>query len=363
MRGLYIHIPFCKHICNYCDFPKRVARNERQIEEYINFIINDFSKYEKYYHDVKTIYIGGGTPNILSDNLLEKLFNAIQKLNINPIEYTIEINPELLTINQILLFKKYRINRVSIGVETFINDDLVKLNRHHTKEDAIRSVKLLKENGINNINIDLIYAHPFDNMDKVLLNLKEFIKLDVNHISYYSMILEDKTVFNYLINKNELELLDNEIEGKMYEEIIKYLKEHNYHHYETSNFAKIGFESKHNMLYWDACEYIGIGCGASGYLDDLRYTNNFSLKKYYNNEKDIEHLSITDKKNEFMMLGFRKIDGISFDDYQKRFNSTIFDDFNLQKLIDKGLLEFDDLKIRLTPKGQMLANEVFMEFV
>ena len=215
MRGFYIHIPFCKHICNYCDFPKRIAKCENQIIEYIDFLIKEIDSYKSYMNSVSTIYIGGGTPNILNDDLLEKLFFKIQSLNIDFKEYSIEINPELLTENQVLLFKKYGINRVSIGVESFNLEHLKKLNRHHSKEDVINSVNLLKKHGITNINIDLMFAHPFDTLNDVKNNLEEFFKLDVNHISYYSMILEDKTVFSYQLEKNMIKLLDEEVEALM----------------------------------------------------------------------------------------------------------------------------------------------------
>ena len=363
MRGLYIHIPFCKHICNYCDFPKRIAKNENQINEYVNYLIKELDNYKNYYNTVKTIYIGGGTPNLLNDELLERLLLKIISLNISFEEFSIEINPELLCANQVKLFKKYGIKRVSIGVETFNDEDLKKLNRHHTKKTAIDAVNLLKENGINNINIDLMFAHPYDTLDKVKENIKEFLKLDVNHISYYSMILEEKTVFSHLIDTGKLKLLDEDLEAKMYEYIIKTLKENGFKHYETSNFARDGYESKHNLIYWNSLEYVGVGAGASGYLDSVRYTNNKVLSKYYNGEKETEVISFEEKKKEFMLLGFRKIDGVSISEYHNRFNSNMLDDFDLEKLISKNLIKIEGDMVLLTEKGTMLANEVFIEFV
>ena len=241
MRGLYIHIPFCKHICNYCDFPKRVAQNNNQIEEYIDFICNDFENYKNYFNSIKTIYIGGGTPNLLSDFLLDKFLNKIKEQNFNVEEYTIECNPEFISQSQILILKKYGVNRISLGVESFIDEDLKKLNRHHTSKEAIDAVKLLKENQFDNINIDLIFAHPFDSLDKIKKNLEIFYDLGIPHLSYYSMILEEKTVFNHLLNLGKIKLLDNDTEANMYEYIISNLKEHGYHHYETSNFAYKGY--------------------------------------------------------------------------------------------------------------------------
>lgn len=363
MRGLYIHIPFCKHICSYCDFPKRIAANEHQIDKYIDFIIEDIDNYKKYFPSIKTIYIGGGTPNFLSDYNLKRLLEKIDSLNLSPLEYTIECNPEFISLNQIELFKKYGINRVSLGVESFFDSDLEFLNRHHTKADAIKAIQLLRSNGITNINIDLIFAHPNDTLEKIKCSLDEFLKLDLPHISYYNMILEEKTIFSNMLSKGEIKLLDNDIEASMYELIIDTLKKNGYHHYETSNFAKPGFESIHNQLYWDSLEYIGIGAGASGYLDSIRYTNDAKIKSYYLNEKEEEVISLKEKKKEYFLLGFRKIDGVSILEYKKRFNSNPLDDFDFNLLKEKCLVFIDDDKIKLTKKGIMLTNEVFMEFV
>lgn len=363
MRGLYIHIPFCKHICSYCDFPKRIAKNDEQIKIYIGFLLKEIERYKEYLDRVKTIFIGGGTPNMLSDELLEELLSSVQKYVKEPLEFTIECNPELITNNQIELFKKYGVNRVSLGVESFIDEDLVKLNRHHTKKKALEVIKMLKEKGITNINIDLIFAHPFDSLEKVKTNLEIFSTLDIPHLSYYSMILEDKTVFKYLYDNNKLELVAEDDAAIMYEYIINYLKKNGYHHYETSNFAKNGFESRHNLLYWQEEEYVGVGAGAAGFLNNIRYTNSYHLDKYYEGCKEEEVLSNEDIKKEYMMLGFRKIDGISISDYLKRFNTNIFDDFKFDKLMKEELIEIKDDFITLTQKGIMLANEVFMEFI
>lgn len=364
MRGLYIHIPFCKHICNYCDFPKRIAINSFQIEEYVNFIIKEIEEYKEFYPSVKTIYIGGGTPNLLSDELMIKLLKKINEQNIDYDEFTIECNPEFITKSQLEIFKRFGINRISLGVESFNDEDLIKLNRHHTKSDAIESINLIKQMGFKNINIDLIFAHPFDSLMNVKKNLEIFYSLKVNHISYYSLILEEKTVFNHLINQGELKLLDNDTEAVLYDYIINDLKKHGYHHYETSNFAYIGYESKHNQVYWNSNEYIGIGAGASGYLNSKRYTYDSRLKHYYNKEF-IEQTFITEaeKKKEFFLLGFRLIDGVSLLEYQTRFNSDPLKDFNFKKLEDAGLIYINKDKVKLTQKGIMLANDVFMEFI
>ena len=185
--GLYVHIPFCKHICSYCDFCKMVPSNKELVSKYIDRMINEFDLYEKYYKDVETIYIGGGTPNSLDDLTLETVLQKISSLNINPKEYSIEINPELLTLSQVILFKKYGINRVSMGAESMDDNILKLLGRHHTSEDVINAYNLLKNNGIENINIDIIYAHPWDNFDLLNDTIDKVLSLNPPHLSFYTL--------------------------------------------------------------------------------------------------------------------------------------------------------------------------------
>jgi len=337
------------------------------MREYIEYITNELNHYKDMYDDIETIFIGGGTPNALPLDLLEKLFIAIknfsEKQNIK--EYSIECNPELINQNQVSLFTKYKINRVSLGAESFNDDILKKLGRHHKKDDIIKSVNILKDNGIYNINVDLIFAHPYDTMALVKENLNEFYSLKIPHISYYSMILEDKTVFKYLYDRNKIELPDEDTQADMYEYIIQDLSNHEFKQYEISNFSKDGFESIHNKLYWQDKEYIGIGLGASGYLDSRRYTNSFKFDDYYKNKLEYEEiLSKEDSCKEFMMMGFRMIEGPSKVEFFNRFNVSINEMFKieLEKLINEDLIVETKTNYKLTHKGLMLANLVFMEF-
>lgn len=361
--GLYIHIPFCAHICNYCDFPKMVSNNDIK-HKYILRLLEEFDLYNNYYSRVNTIYIGGGTPNCLDISDLELLLNKISSLNIKPIEYSIEVNPELLNETQINLFKKYGINRVSIGAESFNDSHLLYLGRHHKKEDIINSINLLRRNGINNINIDLIYAHPLDSISNICEELKIIKSLNIPHISLYSLILEERTVFYYKWLKNEFSECIEDDAADMTQYIDASLKELGYNHYEISNYAKDGYKSIHNTSYWKCKEYIGLGLGASGYLDEVRYDNTKVLSKYLSSfEKDEQKLSIKDKKGEYFMLGLRMLDGVSLKEYIKIFKSDPFFDFNINKLIKEGLVEIFDDNLRLTSRGLMLGNIVFEEFV
>ena len=364
MKGLYIHIPFCKSICSYCDFAKRVSSLEFY-NNYIDRLLSEIDSYKGNLFDVDTVYIGGGTPNVLPLNLLEKLFTKIEDVLVKSKENSIELNPELVTNELCMLLNKYNFNRVSLGVQT-VNDNSIKiLNRHHTKDDIIRSFDLLHSNNINNINVDLIFGIPNTDINDVRDDLDFILKLNPTHISYYSLIIEDKTILKYQIDNGLYKVLDDDKISDMYDYIRKRLKNEGYIHYEISNFAKEGYYSKHNMKYWDIDEYIGVGLAASGYIDGERYYNNSDLKAYFSDFKEYsDKLTINDQKNEFMMLGLRLIGGVSISKYNKKFNSNIFDDFEvINELIKKNLLEVVDDKIRIPYDKLFIANIVWSEFV
>ena len=364
MKGLYIHIPFCKTICTYCDFTKRVS-NENNFIKYINRLSEEIDSYNDNLFSIDTVYIGGGTPNVLPLALLEQLFKKIENILKVSKENTIELNPELITNDLCILLKKYNFNRVSLGIQT-VNDKSIKLlNRHHTKDDVINSFKLLRENGINNINCDLIFGIPNTNIDDVKNDLEFILNLNPTHISYYSLILEEKTILKYQVDNNLIDMLDDDIVADMYDYIRDVLKNNNYIHYEISNFAKSGYESIHNKIYWNVEEYIGVGLGASGYLGGYRYDNNTDLKAYFKTFKEnCYKLTIEDKKNEFMMLGLRLVSGVSINRYNELFNSNIFDDFKvINELINKGLLVIEKDNIKIPDDKLLLANLVWSEFV
>ncbi|MCR5786290.1 MAG: radical SAM family heme chaperone HemW [Acholeplasmatales bacterium] len=368
MRGLYIHIPFCKHICSYCDFAKVVTFKIDKMKTYLDYLIKELKSYQEEIKSVDTIFIGGGTPNALPDDFLEQLLSNVLELTKNNqiTEYSIECNPELVTDTQAAMFKKYGITRVSLGAESFNDKILLKLGRHHKKEDIINAVKIFKKHNLNNINVDLIFGHPYDTIDLVKENLKDFYNLSIPHISYYSMILEDKTIFKYLYDLKKIELPDEDIVADMYEYIMSDLKKHHYNQYEISNFAKDGYESLHNKIYWECDNYIGVGLAASGYLNNVRYTNSYNFDSYYKNIKEDEHkLSVFEAEQEFMMLGFRLIKGVSKSRFKNKFNCEIEDVFKekIDYLINKKLIEEKEDHYCLTHEGIMLGNEVFMEFV
>ncbi len=365
MRGLYIHIPFCNSICSYCDFPKIIAKNDLK-DKYVERLILELNSYESYLNSIDTIFIGGGTPNSLSLDNLEKLFKALEdRIDFDKIkEFTIELNPEFVNIDLANLLKKYHINRISMGAQT-INEDILKLlNRHHRKEDIINAINIFKSVGINNINLDFMFGMPNTNIDMIKSDLEFINSLDITHVSYYCLIVEENTKLNTEINKGNINPLDDDLESDIYYFIVNEMKKMGYNHYEISNFAKLGYESIHNLKYWNTEEYIGIGAGASGYLDSKRYDNFKSVFKYLKEFKeDSYELNIQDKKCEFFMMGLRKVDGVSIKEYKNRFNSDPLLDFNLKKFLNNNLIIIDDDNIRIASDKLFISNLVFEEFV
>ena len=364
MRGLYIHIPFCKSICNYCDFTKRVPKNKEMIDEYLKYLKEELFSYEKYFSSVDTIYIGGGTPTLLDLDELEYLLSMLKDFE-NIKEFSVEINPETLTLDKVKLLKKYGVNRCSIGVESFDEKILKILGRKHSNKDVYNAIKMLKDEGIFNINIDLIFSTPGSNLSSIENDLKEFYKLDIPHLSYYSLILEEKTVFYHEYMHNRLTLTDNELEAKMYEFIISDLEKNGFKQYEISNFSKEGYESIHNLKYWENKEYIGVGLGASGYLDSVRYTNNIHLNDYYKKYRKSEE--IIDKNAKFseeMILGLRKMSGINIEYINKTYEKDILKEFkDIEKYINSGDLIIENGFLHLTKKGCLIANDIFVIFI
>ena len=361
--GLYVHIPFCKTICTYCDFPKIIA-NDCKKEEYITHLIEELESYSDKLTKVKTVYIGGGTPNSLTNDQLFRLFSALKPYLEQSKENSIEINSELFTKEQALLFKKFNINRVSIGVQTF-NDRLIKvINRFHSFNTVKNTIDLLLDEGINNINIDMIYGLPTQTIDELNKDIDILLGLDIKHISYYSLILEEKTILEYQIKNKIIAEPDENVTEEMANIVYNRMKNTKFLQYEISNYALPGYESIHNLIYWNHEPYIGIGARACGYYNNIRYENNFVLSKYY--EKYVsfeEYISIEEAKKEYMMLGLRKNQGINLSEYFKKFGTKVEDDFDLNRLFELDLIEIIDDFLRIKEDKILLGNQVFMEFV
>jgi oxygen-independent coproporphyrinogen-3 oxidase len=357
INSVYIHIPFCTTICSYCDFPK-IYYNETCVDKYLSILEQEIK--EKYKNDViKTIYIGGGTPSSLSVSQLKKLFEILKIFNTsNDLEYTVECNLENLTIEKLLLMKEYKVNRLSIGIQTFNEKFYPFLNR---KNGNINIINEAKKIGFDNINVDLIYAIPKENIKDLKNDLNKFLKLNINHISTYSLIIEDHTI----LSNNNIKNIDEELDEEMYKLICKTLKEHGFIHYEISNFSKPGYESKHNMVYWNNDKYYGFGMGSSGYIDNIRYTNTKSSSKYLDKKFIYEIEEIDEKKNmEYeMILGLRKLEGVSISKFEKKFNKKISDVFNIKKLIEEGKLIEENGYIKIPLEYLYISNSILINFI
>lgn len=327
IKSMYIHIPFCKNICAYCDFCK-IYYMEDLADKYLSELENEIKtnyKNEK----LETIYIGGGTPSSLSFNQLQKLFSITNKLRIEKdYEFTFECNIEDITEELLKELKDNKVNRLSIGIESF-NKDILKLLGRKTNISINDKIELAKKY-FTNINIDLIYGINAQTINDLKDDLTKFISLDIPHISIYSLILEENTI---LKTKNYQEIEDD-LSREMYEYICKTLKNNSYNHYEISNFSKEGYESIHNLTYWNNDKYYGFGLGASGYIDNVRYTNTRSMTNYLKGNHVLEKEKISKKidMENFMILGLRKINGISDKEFYKRYNQNIKDVFNTKNL-------------------------------
>ncbi len=359
IESVYIHIPFCNTICNYCDFCK-MFYNEKIVDDYLIALEKEIKKI--YNGDIiKTIYIGGGTPSSLTIKQLEKLFNIVKLFNFsNKYEYTIEVNINDITIEKLELFKENKINRISIGIETINNKFANFLNREINKKKFIEKINIAKKY-FKNINIDLMYAFPNETIEDLEKDLKFIEMINVPHISIYSLIIEEHTKI-YIDNINPI---DDELEEKMYYKINSYLKKIGYTHYEISNFAKKGYFSKHNLTYWNNLEYYGFGLGASGYINNLRYTNTKSINNYLKGKYIYEKQLITKKismENE-MILGLRKISGINKRLFFQKYNFNIEQVFDIIDLLKNKLLIDDGKNLYIPEENLYISNCILVNFI
>lgn len=360
MKSVYIHIPFCKNICSYCDFCKFIY-NKKWLNQYLIELEKEIiTKYKN--EVIKTIYIGGGTPSLLSLEELTKLFSIIAKFRLaKNYEFTFECNIESITKEKAIFLFKNKVNRLSIGVETFNEKYLKFLNRHHKLDEVKFKIDTLKQIGFNNINIDLIYALPNQTLKELEYDIDQFLKLDINHISTYSLMIEPHTKL-YI---NNIRNIDEDLDYEMYNLICKKLKDNGFMHYEISNFSKLCYESKHNLVYWNNLEYYGFGVGASGYIDGIRYDNTRNLMKYLKGEwLDNEHsLSFNEKiENEFI-LGFRKIDGIDIKDFYKKYNFDVLKIDVIKKLLNNKKLILEKNNLFINSKYFYIQNKILIDFM
>ena len=366
----YVHIPFCTQICYYCDFSKVFIKNQ-PVDSYLEHLLEEFQSYD--IKKLRTLYIGGGTPTALSASQLEVLLKGLtENLDLSVLEeLTIEANPGDLDADKIAVLKNSAVNRVSLGVQTFDDKMLKKIGRSHLEKDIYENIDRLKLAGFDNISIDLIYALPGQTMEQVKENVAKAIGLDIPHMSLYSLILENHTVFMNRMRRGKLPLPKEELEAEMFEYIIAELERVGFEHYEISNFSKPGFESRHNLMYWDNAEYYGIGAGASGYVDGVRYKNHGPIRHYLSAVEEgnaritEEHLSQKEQMEEEMFLGLRKKSGVSMARFEEKFGRS-FDGLYgeiVRDLVQQGLMQIDGDRVRMTKRGLFLGDTVAERFI
>lgn len=373
--SLYIHIPFCVSKCYYCDFSSFADRNDKIIP-YIDSLIIELGLYKERLKgcNIKTIFIGGGTPSSIDPNHIYKIMDYIYKnFNASDVkEVTIESNPGTLDREKIEIYKKSGINRVSMGAQTLDDDLLQAIGRSHMAKDVYESFRLLRELGINNINIDLIFGLPNQKMEDVMDSLKKIIDLGAEHISYYGLILEEGTYLNELYNQGKLQLPTEDEEREMYHRTREYLRKSGYNHYEISNYGLPGYESKHNNVYWEILPYLGLGLSSHSNLDGKRFWNTMDIDNYIKDLKNgklpisgEELISRDMEISEYCILGLRKTCGINKVDFKNRFGvemEELYEDV-IKKHVGNGLILNKIGNIELTGKGLDLSNQVEVDFL
>ncbi len=356
--SIYIHIPFCKNICSYCDFCKFIY-NEKWAYAYLKALKNEIN--DRYMgEEIKTIYIGGGTPSTLSLQEIKSLLKMLDVVNKNNLEeFTFECNLEDINEELLLLLKSYGVNRLSVGIESFDKNKLKFMERTSDFKDAEQKIALCKNSGFNNINLDLMYAIPGETLKVLKKDISLFLKLNPTHISAYSLILESHTKA-YVNGVSEIE---EELDYEMYKYITEKLS--NAHHYEISNYAIPGYESKHNLVYWNNEEYYGFGLGASGYIDKIRYTNTKNLKDYLlgNWVKDREIIGSKENMDYEIMLGLRKLDGINLESFKNKFGVELESVYNIKPLLKSKELIKKKGYLYINPIYIYVSNEILLKII
>lgn len=370
----YVHIPFCEHICYYCDFNK-VFLEGQPVDEYIEALLKEarLSLIQNPVNKMETLYVGGGTPTSLNAEQLDRLLSGLREiLPYNNGEFTVEANPGDLSADKLDVMKNYGVNRLSMGVQTFDDRLLKKIGRKHTAQDVYDTIRLLEEKNFSNVTIDLIYALPGQSLESFRDTVERALALDLPHYALYSLILENQTMFMNWVRRGKMQLPEQELEAQMYAETIEAMEKAGRKQYEISNFAKPGFESQHNLVYWNNQNYFGLGAGASGYLGDRRYKNRGPIQHYLKSLNDDqlpmleeEYLTQKEQIEEEMFLGLRKILGVEKSVFEARFGQSIMEIYGdaVEKLKRQKLLVETDSRVFLTKAGLFRGNDVFEKFL
>lgn len=359
IKSCYIHIPFCSNICSYCDFCKFYYQ-DTLVEQYLDILLKEIS--EKYQGDfLDTIYIGGGTPSVLSISQLERLLSGLRCLHYSlETEFTIECNLLDLTEEKLQLFQKFGINRLSVGIQSSHSQNLEFLERNYTRKEIVSYLTLAKKY-FSNINLDLIYAIPGETIEMLKEDLEFFLSLEVPHISAYSLMIEENTKLGI----QKVEPISEELDQFMYETIQKTLIENGYSHYEISNYARFGYESRHNQAYWANHQYYGFGIGASGYIESTRYTNTKNVKKYLSGNYLYNQEIITpsiDASN-YAIFGFRTLKGIDKAEFLQKIGVDFKEYFDIDILLKEQIILETENSYYLNPNYWYISNEILVKFI
>ena len=359
-NSVYIHIPFCNNICSYCDFAKIYYKDDIASKYLDSLLLEIKDNYQG--EIIKTIYIGGGSPSSLSIDNLNKLLDIIKIFKISKdLEFTIEVNPDDITKEKLLIYQKMGINRISIGVESTTDIFLKYLNRKHNFKMVQEKVKIIKNLGFSNISVDLIYGMKNETIHDLKNDLDNLLTLDINHISTYSLEIHNNT----LLGINNYDKVSDDIDREMYEYITNYLEKKGFEHYEISNYAKEKSYSQHNLVYWNNLNYYGFGLGASGYINNIRYQNTKSLNNYMLGKRiiDEEILNDEDTISYALILGFRKIEGINKKDFYNKYHKDILSLYNIKELIKKGLIIDNGEYLKVNNDYLYVENSILDNFV
>ena len=373
--GLYVHIPFCERKCNYCDFYS-VSKSDIVEKQYIKALLEEIKSYKNISKDyvVDSIFIGGGTPSYLNHENIGLILDEIKNIFIlsDDIEVTMEANPNSITLDKVINYKKYGINRMSVGIQSLDKDILKIIGRLHNSKEALEAIDTIKKAGINNINVDIMFNIPGQELSSIQSTLKQVIDKDIEHISFYSLKLEEGTPMYKMEESGIIKMVDDDIERNMYYEGRELMENNGYYQYEISNFSKPGYECRHNIKYWTGGEYIGFGPFAHSCFKDNRFNNISDIKRYCENMNEpnkYRHLNeVLDKESkmfEYIMLRLRMNSGFIIEDFNGEFNIDFMKKYKNQidSLLKYQLIDIDNGKVKLTKKGMDVSNYVFEEFL
>lgn len=375
--GIYIHFPFCLRKCSYCDFYSLPFPSQELIERYINSLITEIELKAPKYQDteIKTVYLGGGTPSLIGARQFSLLLTTLNnnfKLA-NDVEITMEANPKTIEENKLKSYIDAGLNRISLGVQSFFDDELKLLGRSHDVNQIFKTIEIINKLKILNFNIDLIYGIPYQSIENWLTNLELAVSLNPTHISAYLLQLEPTTPLGRKVAEEEILMLDEEIEWQMYMETIDFLANHGYKHYEISNFCKQNYHSKHNMIYWQGLSYLGFGAGAVSFIGSGRCINKPEIVEYINclalghmpPSEILEVMNDRELAEDAIIMGLRLTEGINIKAFNYKYKTNLLLDFNeaITDSIAKKLLKIEDNYLKLSKNGYFLSNQVFKQFI